>query len=72
MADHDDPYRRCGLRLNPFAYTDDEPLAESDWVDRGLPQPAQPGQRHLVQVIGISGAGKTTTLRRWHAASTAG
>ena len=68
MADHDDPYHRRGLRLNPFAYGDAE-LDAAGWADRGLPPPAEPGQRRLVQVIGVSGAGKTTTLRRWAAAA---
>jgi hypothetical protein len=59
-----DPYRRCGLSDNPFAHRDHDLF---DWVDRGLPEPAPPGQCRLVQVIGVSGAGKTTTLRRWAA-----
>lgn len=69
MADYDDPYHRCGLRHNPFAYGDEATPADADWVDRGLPPPPRPGQRRLVQVIGVSGAGKSTTLRNWHAAS---
>ena len=68
MANHDDPYRRRGLRVNPFAYGD-AALDAAGWADRGLPPPAEPGQRRLVQVIGVSGAGKTTTLRRWAAAA---
>jgi hypothetical protein len=67
---HDDPYPRCGLRGNPFAH--DDPDGSPGWaaalVDVGLPGPAAPGGRQLVQVIGVRGAGKTTTLRRWHEA----
>jgi len=63
-----DPYRRCGLAANPFANGD---AAETPacWVDRGLPAPPGPGRRRLVQVVGVKGAGKTATLRRWHAAT---
>jgi hypothetical protein len=62
-----DPYRRCGLAANPFAH--DAPGGEAaGWVDRGLPAAAGAGGHRLVQVIGVKGAGKTSTLRRWHAA----
>jgi len=65
-----DPYRRCGLAANPFAHGDaGEPAAA--WVDRGLPPPPAPGARRLVQVIGVKGAGKTSTLRRWRDAGPA-
>lgn len=64
-----DPYRRCGLAANPFAHGD--VAAPADWVDRGLPPPPEPGGRRLVQVIGVKGAGKTGTLRRWHAGGAA-
>jgi hypothetical protein len=64
-----DPYRRCGLAANPFAHGGaGEPAA---WVDRGLPPPPAPGGRRLVQVIGVKGAGKTSTLRRWRDAEPA-
>jgi hypothetical protein len=65
MADNSDPYRRCGLRSNPFA----DDIGSDDWTDRGLPEPPRPGECRLVQVIGVSGAGKTTTLRRWRTAA---
>jgi hypothetical protein len=64
----DDPYLRCGLRANPFAHGAGGPQDEAGWVDRGLPSAAPPGQCRLVQVIGVKGAGKSSTLRRWHAA----
>jgi hypothetical protein len=67
MVDRPDPYAHCGLRGNPFTYSNDGPDAGAEWVDRGLPGPPRPGQRHLVQVIGVAGAGKSTTLRHWHA-----
>lgn len=69
MNDPDDPYRCCGLQANPFAHGDGGPPAAAGWVDRGLPAPAEPGRRRLVQVIGVKGAGKTSTLRRWQAAA---
>jgi hypothetical protein len=65
-----DPYRRCGLAANPFAHGDAAATAAA-WVDRGLPPPPGPGGRRLVQVIGVKGAGKTGTLRRWHGAAPA-
>ncbi|MBI3688257.1 MAG: hypothetical protein HY241_13150 [Actinobacteria bacterium] len=67
MDDHDDPYRRCGLRANPFAHGDGGPQDAAGWVDRGLPAAAEPGRHRLVQVIGVKGAGKTSTLQRWRA-----
>jgi len=66
MSGTPDPYRRCGLRANPFAHDDADHAP--GWVDRGLPGPAVAGGRCLVQVIGVKGAGKTTTLRRWQRA----
>jgi len=65
----DDPYRRCGLRENPFAHDAGDRRAPPSWVDRGTAAPAEPGRRQLVQVIGVKGAGKTSTLRRWRAAA---
>jgi hypothetical protein len=60
----DDPYRRCGLPANPFANRG--PQEAVSWIDRGLlPATPAPGGRRLVQVIGVKGAGKTTTLRHW-------
>jgi hypothetical protein len=60
----DDPYRRCGLPANPFANSG--PHDDVSWIDRGLlPAVPMPGRRLLVQVIGVKGAGKTTTLRHW-------
>lgn len=42
------------------------------WIDRGLlPATPAPGRRLLVQVIGVKGAGKTTTLRHWREAAPA-
>ena len=69
MAEPDDPYRRCGLAANPFAHGAGGPGGSADWVSRGLPEPAGPGQCRLLQVIGVKGAGKTSTLRRWRAAA---
>lgn len=66
----EDPYRRCGLPGNPFAH---DAAADPDavWIDRGLPGPAAAAGPRLVQVIGVAGAGKTSTLRRWHRTSPA-
>ena len=61
-----DPYHRAGLRLNPFAH-DVLPAGAPDWVERGLPAPPEPAGRRLLQVIGVKGAGKTSSLRRWQA-----
>lgn len=61
-----DPYHRAGLRLNPFAQ-DALPPDAPVWVERGLPAPPEPGVGLLRQVIGVKGAGKTSTLRRWQA-----
>lgn len=63
----DDPYLRSGLGANPFAH--DVGGSSAGWVDRGLPPPPEPGRRLLVQVIGVKGAGKTSSLRRWRAAA---
>jgi hypothetical protein len=60
-----DPYRRCGLRRNPFAYDNDDSALEVTWVERGPVPSVDPGRRRLIQVVGIRGAGKTSTLRRW-------
>jgi hypothetical protein len=62
------PYHRAGLRLNPFAH-DAVPPHSPDWVERGLPPEPAPGGRVLRQVIGVKGAGKTSSLRRWHAST---
>jgi hypothetical protein len=45
----DDPYRRCGLRANPFAnHGPDEAVSG---IDRGLlPAAPAPGGRRLVRV----------------------
>ena len=82
VPDYADPYRRCGLSANPFAHGAAGPhtevgcaevgcaevgLAEVGWVDRGIGSPAGPGGCRLVQVIGVKGAGKTSTLTRWRA-----
>jgi hypothetical protein len=69
MDDDADPYRRCGLTANPCARDHRDPPAAAGWVDRGLPGPAAPGQRLLVQLIGAKGSGKSSTLRRWQAAA---
>jgi hypothetical protein len=61
-----DPYRRCGLSENPFAHDAGGARADASWVDRGTPPAAAPGGRRLVQVVGVKGAGKTSTLRQWH------
>jgi hypothetical protein len=65
----EDPYRHHGLRENPFAHGAGGPQAAASWVDRGHSAPVEPGRRRLVQVIGVKGAGKTSTLRRWRLAA---
>jgi hypothetical protein len=62
-----DPYRRCGLRQNPFAYENEDSAIEATWVQRGRPPTVDPGRRRLIQVVGVRGAGKTSTLRGWRA-----
>lgn len=58
-------YRSIGLSRNPFATEPCDDVPDGLWADRGLPEapPAAPGS--LVEVVGASGAGKTSHLVRW-------
>lgn len=61
-----DRYRRVGLRGNPFAAGETAAASPALFVPRGLPPEApDPGSGAFVQVIGHSGAGKSTHLNRW-------
>lgn len=61
-----DRYRRVGLLRNPFE-GDGGPQSEPGlFVARGLPAEApSPGTGAFVQVIGESGAGKSTHVQHW-------
>ncbi len=58
-------YQGIGLSKNPFATDPGGDVPQGLWADRGLPQapPVAPGS--LVEVVGASGAGKTSHLLRW-------
>ncbi len=64
-----DRYRDVGLAGNPFTAQALPAAADFDhekhFVCRGLPAPPPPGSKTLVQVIGVSGMGKSTQLQRW-------
>ena len=60
-----DLYELAGLRMNPFATSEDPELATRLFVDRGVADPPPPGSATLVQLIGHKGAGKTTQLLAW-------
>lgn len=64
-VDQVDPYLRCGLRANPFVREPDQAWSEPGWIERAPQAPPAPGRNRLVQLIGVRGAGKSTTLRRW-------
>lgn len=67
---HTDRYHEVGLRRNPFAGDDDADSNPALFVSRGLPKdPPQPGSGAFVQVIGHSGAGKSTHVHRWRSSS---
>lgn len=61
------PYAALGLQRNPFAL--DEALAVPDWLwlDCGHSDAPTPGQRRMVQLVGVKGAGKSSHLFRWQA-----
>lgn len=58
-----DRYEAAGLTRNPFCVEAVD--ATSVFVDRGLADPPGPGCSAFVQVIGESGAGKSTHVRHW-------
>jgi hypothetical protein len=60
-----DPYERCGLLGNPFVEEPDRPWTEPGWAERTPAGPPAAGQGLLIQFVGVKGAGKSTTLRRF-------
>lgn len=66
------PYAALGLSRNPFHA---EPLPDSPanwagvpdklWLERGYSVAPSPGQRQLVQLLGVKGAGKSSHLAHW-------
>jgi len=60
-----DPYARCGLTGNPFVEEPAQAWTEPGWAERTPADPPQPGQGVLLQFVGVKGAGKSTTLRRY-------
>jgi hypothetical protein len=63
------PYAALGLLRNPFVCDDPRALPDHLWLERGLPEPPAPATQTVIQVIGVRGAGKTSLLSRWHAAT---
>jgi len=60
-----DPYLRCGLRGNPFEKEPVQAWTEPGWIERTPMPPPAPGRHRVIQLVGVRGAGKSTTLRRW-------
>lgn len=60
-----DPYLAAGMSRNPFAWVDHHD--PGPFLDRGMGEAPPAGRRLFVQVIGVKGAGKTTTLAHWQA-----
>jgi len=64
-----DRYEAAGLRKNPFTAPRQPAAGDFDvarlFVDRGIADPPPPGSRAFVQVIGASGMGKSSQLKKW-------
>ncbi|MDO5498072.1 MAG: hypothetical protein Q4F67_00135 [Propionibacteriaceae bacterium] len=59
-------FAALGLSGNPFVAEPEPGVVAGLWLDRpGVPPPPPPGSKHLVQIIGPKGAGKTSHLLRW-------
>ena len=61
-------YQAIGLAGNPFE-ADAPATDDAIWIDRGLGEPPAPGARRVIQLLGPTGAGKSTQLARWRGAS---
>lgn len=62
-----DPYRRLGLRGNPFVAEAKPGVGAEVYHDRGVPEAPAPSQGRVIQLIGVRGAGKTTLMLKWRA-----
>jgi len=60
-----DPYRRLGLRGNPFVAEPKPGVGAEVYCDRGVPEAPRPGRGQIIQLIGVRGAGKTTLMLKW-------
>lgn len=63
-----DPYRAAGVAANPFAWND-QGADPGPYMNRLLTAGVEPkpGQRRVIELVGVRGAGKTTQLRAWQA-----
>lgn len=61
-----DPYVAAGLARNPFAWVHEHD--PGPFLDRGVGDAPPTAAGLFVQVIGVKGAGKTTTLAHWRRA----
>jgi hypothetical protein len=59
------PYHRLGLKRNPFFASDSLYLDSDRWLDFGHSLAPLSQQRIFVQIIGQTGAGKTSHLLHW-------
>ncbi len=57
-------YEALGLRSNPFTADPEPGVAAALYIEREVDPPV-PSGRHLVQVIGPRGSGKTSLLLHW-------
>lgn len=61
-----DGYAELGLSGNPFIAEGQPSVPDDLWIARaGVPDLPEPGDRRLIQIIGVKGAGKTSLLLHW-------